>query len=139
MQTTRSISCPSPLARIWAKKSRFLMDCVGLSHWSQARAIYSMRAIMSKCTDSLDHWTTRQVARRVVETVVAGLVILMMAACSVGPNYKRPATSTPQSFRGALAPEVAAPAQAESSIGDHRWSTIFQDPVFPHLVPDTHQ
>src|SRR6266481_4901368 len=67
-----------------------------------------MRAIMSKCADSLGHWNTRTVATRVVETVVAGLLILMMAACNVGPNYKRPAASTPQSFRGALAPEVAA-------------------------------
>ena len=91
---------------------------------------------MSKCADSLDHWTTRQVARRVVETVVAGLVILMMAACNVGPNYKRPATTTPQSFRGALAPEIAAPAQAEPSIGDQKWSTIFQDPVLQRLVAE---
>jgi outer membrane protein, multidrug efflux system len=91
---------------------------------------------MSKCTDSRDHWTTRHVARRVVETVVAGLVILMMAACNVGPNYKRPATATPQSFRGALAPEIAAPAQAEPSIGDQRWSTLFQDPVLQRLVAE---
>jgi len=75
---------------------------------------------MSKCADSLEHWNTQSVATRVVETVVAGLLILMMAACNVGPNYKRPATSTPQSFRGAFAPEVAAPAQAETSIGDQK-------------------
>src|ERR1700730_5323864 len=95
-----------------------------------------MRAIMSKCADSpfLEHWITRSVATRVVETVVAVLLILMMAACNVGPNYKRPATSTPQSFRGALAPEVAAPAQAETSIGDQKWSTIFQDPILQRLV-----
>jgi outer membrane protein, multidrug efflux system len=95
-----------------------------------------MRAIMSKCADSLEHWNTQSVATRVVETVVAGLLILMMAACNVGPNYKRPAASTPQSFRGALAPEVAAPAQAETSIGDQRWSTIFQDPTLQRLVAE---
>lgn len=91
---------------------------------------------MSKCADSLEHWNTRSVATRVVETVVAGLLILMMAACNVGPNYKRPAASTPQSFRGALAPEVAAPALAETSIGDQRWSTIFQDPILHRLVAE---
>jgi hypothetical protein len=45
---------------------------------------------MSKCSDSLpvtDHSATHTVAMRVVETVVAGLLILMMAACNVGPNY----------------------------------------------------
>ena len=91
---------------------------------------------MSKCADSLEHWNTQSVATRVVETVVAGLLILMMAACNVGPNYKRPAASTPQSFRGALAPEVAAPALAETSIGDQRWSTIFQDPILHRLVAE---
>jgi outer membrane protein, multidrug efflux system len=95
-----------------------------------------MRAIMSKCADSLEHWNTRTVATRVVETVVAGLLILMMAACNVGPNYKRPATSTPQSFRGALAPEAGAPAQAETSIGDEKWSTIFQDSILQRLVAE---
>jgi outer membrane protein, multidrug efflux system len=94
---------------------------------------------MSKCADSLpvtDHSATHTVAMRVVETVVAGLLILMMAACNVGPNYKRPAASTPQSFRGALAPEIALPAQAEPSIGDQRWSTIFQDAVLQRLVTE---
>src|SRR5712672_3434999 len=94
---------------------------------------------MSKCADSLGHWNTQNVATRVVETVVAGLLILMMAACNVGPNYKRPATSTPQSFRGALAPEVAAPAQGETSIGDQKWSTIFQDPILQRLVAEALQ
>jgi hypothetical protein len=63
---------------------------------------------MSKCADSpsVSHWNTQTVTTRVVETVVAGLLILMMAACDVGPNYKRPATSTPQSFREALAHRV---------------------------------
>jgi outer membrane protein, multidrug efflux system len=91
---------------------------------------------MSKCADSLERWNTRSVATRVVETVVAGLLILMMAACNVGPNYNRSATSTAQSFRGALAPEVAARPQAEISIGDPSWSTIFQDPILQRLVAE---
>jgi outer membrane protein, multidrug efflux system len=98
---------------------------------------------MSKCTDYLpiakfaaDHCTTEVVVRRVAQTAIAGLLILMMAACNVGPNYKRPATSTPQSFRGALAPEVAAPAQTESSLGDERWSAVFRDPVLQRLVAE---
>jgi hypothetical protein len=53
---------------------------------------------MSKCADSLEHWNTQTVAARVVETVVAGLLILMMAACNVGPNSKRPATSTSEAY-----------------------------------------
>jgi outer membrane protein, multidrug efflux system len=98
---------------------------------------------MSKCIDYLpistfaaDHCTAEAIVRRVAQTAIAGLLILMMAACNVGPNYKRPATSTPQSFRGALAPEVAAPAQTESSLGDQRWSAVFQDPVLQRLVAE---
>jgi hypothetical protein len=56
---------------------------------------------MLKCSDSLPvthHSATHTVAMRVVETVVAGRLILMMAACSVGPNHQRPATSVPQSW-----------------------------------------
>ena len=62
----------------------------------------------------------------------------MMAACNVGPNYKRPATSTPQSFRGALAPDIGSPAQAqpESSLGDEQWPAIFEDPVLQQLVTE---
>lgn len=51
-------------------------------------------------------------------------------------RIKRPATSTPRSFRGALAPEVAAPTQAETSMGNQKWSTIFQDPILPLLVAE---
>src|ERR1700722_14366787 len=98
-----------------------------------------MRAIMSKCAESLEHWNTRNVATRVVETVVAGLLILMMAACNVGPNYKRPATSTPQSFRGALAPDIAPPAPAEASLGDEKWPAVFEDPVLQQLVVEALQ
>jgi hypothetical protein len=36
--------------------------------------------LMSKCSDSLEHWNRQGVAAKVVETVVAGLLILMMAA-----------------------------------------------------------
>lgn len=46
---------------------------------------------MSKCADSasINPWNTQTVAVRVVETIVAGLLILMMAACNVGPNYNQ--------------------------------------------------
>jgi hypothetical protein len=57
-----------------------------------------MKVNMSKYTDSspalqssADHCNTETVVRRVAETVIAGILILMMAACNVGPNYKRTA------------------------------------------------
>ena len=88
---------------------------------------------MSKCDEYAP------VVNKIAQAAIAGLLILMMAACNVGPNYKRPATSTPQSFRGALAPDIAAPAQAEpaqASIADEQWPAVFEDPVLQQLVTE---
>ena len=85
---------------------------------------------MSKCDEYAP------VVNKIAQAAIAGLLILMMAACNVGPNYKRPATSTPQSFRGALAPDIASPAQAEASIGDEQWPAVFEDPVLQQLVTE---
>ena len=87
---------------------------------------------MSKCDEYAP------VVNKIAQAAIAGLLILMMAACNVGPNYKRPATSTPQSFRGALAPDIASPAQAqpESSLGDEQWPAVFEDPVLQQLVTE---
>ena len=40
--------------------------------------------------------------RRTPSRIIAGaLLALMLAGCAVGPNYKRPAVDTPQTYRGA--------------------------------------
>ena len=52
--------------------------------------------------------------------------------CAVGPNYKRPAASVPDSYRG-LTPEEAAKTQA-ASIGDQKWWEIFQDEQLRSLI-----
>ena len=83
---------------------------------------------MSKC----DKYAP--VVNKIAQAAIAGLLILMMAACNVGPNYKRPATSTPQTFRGALAPEIAPPDPV--SIADEKWPAVFRDPVLQQLVTE---
>jgi len=88
---------------------------------------------MSKCDEYAP------VVNKIAQAAIAGLLILMMAACNVGPNYKRPATSTPQSFRGALAPDIAPPAPAEASLGDEKWPAVFEDPVLQQLVVEALQ
>jgi multidrug efflux system outer membrane protein len=65
--------------------------------------------------------------------------MLMVVGCNVGPNYKRPAAITPQSYRGALVPEIAPAAQTESSLGDQQWAAIFRDPVLQKLVAEALQ
>lgn len=58
--------------------------------------------------------------------------VLLGSGCAVGPNYKRPAVSVPDSYRG-LTPEEAAKKEA-ASIGDQKWWEIFQDEQLRSLI-----
>src|SRR5437879_12426300 len=49
----------------------------------------------------------RILAKTFLTLVFCG-ALLWMNACSVGPNYKRPAANVPTAYRGALAGEAAA-------------------------------
>ncbi len=66
--------------------------------------------------------------------------LLCLAACSVGPNYKRPAVTVPAAYRGASASE---PATTESvptspnvarSLGDEKWWDVFEDKELQGLI-----
>jgi multidrug efflux system outer membrane protein len=59
-------------------------------------------------------------------TVMAAL----LSACTVGPNYHRPAVQIPDTFR---APSPLDPAQAES-LSDLKWFEVFKDPVLQDLI-----
>ena len=51
---------------------------------------------------------------------------LLLAGCAVGPNYKRPAVAVPDQYRGAAADAA--------SLGDKKWSELFQDDALRQLV-----
>src|SRR5580658_4440714 len=57
-------------------------------------------------------------------------VAALLAGCTVGPNYKRPATSVPSNFR---APDPLPPAQA-ASFADLKWFEVFKDDKLQELV-----
>jgi outer membrane protein, multidrug efflux system len=62
-----------------------------------------------------------------------GLLIAMAAAgCTVGPNYKRPIVSVPDTYRGAAALESTATEAV--SIGDQAWWEVFQDEQLRDLI-----
>src|SRR3954465_1501730 len=46
--------------------------------------------------------------------------VLLLAGCTVGPKYKRPATPVPDIYRGATPDGI-------SSWGDEKWWSVFQD------------
>jgi multidrug efflux system outer membrane protein len=82
-----------------------------------------------------------------------GVSVLWMfgtAACTVGPNYKRPAVNVPADYRGASgtesapnsvaqptapAPNVATPnGPSVASLGDEKWWDVFQDKELQELI-----
>src|SRR6185437_948673 len=54
----------------------------------------------------------------------------LSAACTVGPNYHRPAVQVPQNFR---APEPLPPAAAQS-LADLKWFEVFKDDQLQALI-----
>jgi multidrug efflux system outer membrane protein len=63
----------------------------------------------------------------------AGLTALfLLGGCTVGPNYKRPNYSAPAVYRGA--DEAAVTSAAKTSLGDEKWSEVYQEPELQELI-----
>ena len=54
--------------------------------------------------------------------------LTILAVCTVGPNYHRPAVNVPPDFRNADQPPQAA------SLGDEKWWTVFKDNQLQTLI-----
>ena len=54
-------------------------------------------------------------------------VLLTVAGCAVGPNYKKPVVHSPENFR-------FADDQATNSLGDLPWWQVFHDPALQNLI-----
>ena len=76
---------------------------------------------------------------------LAAVAVSCLAACTVGPNYKRPAATVPTSYRGenpppAESPQPTSPAAASAtapgvaSLGDEKWWEVFQDQELQKLI-----
>jgi outer membrane protein, multidrug efflux system len=59
--------------------------------------------------------------------MIAGWVVLLLAGCAVGPDYKRPVVNSPQSFRGDTTGRT-------NSLGDMPWWELFRDETLQSLV-----
>jgi multidrug efflux system outer membrane protein len=62
--------------------------------------------------------------KRLLIVVLASL----LAACAMGPNYKRPEVKTPVAYRGAAAP------LDNKSLADLAWTELYRDPVLEKLI-----
>jgi len=65
--------------------------------------------------------------------VALGLGMLgSLAACNVGPKYKRPQYAAPDAFRGA--DDAASASEAQNSLGDQHWADVFKEPELQSLI-----
>ncbi|HVO64832.1 MAG TPA: efflux transporter outer membrane subunit [Terriglobales bacterium] len=62
---------------------------------------------------------------------LVAIPLLLLAGCTLGPKYQRPAVTTPDAYRG-LAPD--ADKQSAASLGDEKWWTVFQDDQLQALI-----
>ncbi len=62
-------------------------------------------------------------------SVIVCLLLLLSAACTVGPNYRRPKVNVPAAYRSATPEQTSA-----ESFADQKWWTVFQDPVLQELI-----
>ena len=67
--------------------------------------------------------------RRVPAAVVGATTMLMLAlaGCALGPNYRRPETTTPAAYR------FEHDATADS-VADAGWWQVYQDPLLQSLI-----
>src|SRR6266571_4999316 len=61
---------------------------------------------------------------------VAAALILLLSGCMLGPDYRRPAVTTPDAFRDAS----AAIAPDKQSIAELKWFEVFQDEQLQELI-----
>ena len=52
---------------------------------------------------------------------------VLLSACTVGPNYKRPSVPAPGQYRG-------GPAPSQASLADTRWPDLFPDDTLKQLI-----
>src|ERR1700739_2938727 len=57
-------------------------------------------------------------------------IVVLLAGCAVGPNYKRPTVNVPTDYRDSM----AAQAATVSSLGNEKWWDVYQDPVLVQLI-----
>jgi multidrug efflux system outer membrane protein len=63
-----------------------------------------------------------------MKRLLIGLLAALLAACAIGPAYKRPPTNPPSAFRG----ESGAPSA--KSLADLAWWELYRDPVLEKLI-----
>jgi outer membrane protein, multidrug efflux system len=69
--------------------------------------------------------------RRVALFPICAFFVLL-AACTVGPNYKRPVVNVPSGYRAST--DSATDTTNTASLGDAKWWNVFQDEQLQQLI-----
>lgn len=72
---------------------------------------------------------------RQISSALILAVPCVLSGCLVGPNYKRPAVAAPPAYRDVEAVSKSA-NPAQPSLGDLKWSEIFQDEQLKSLIAE---
>jgi multidrug efflux system outer membrane protein len=67
-----------------------------------------------------------------ITTLLVVAATLATAACTVGPNYKRPVVQIPDGYRGATPVDASSPRAR--SLGDQKWWDVFDDTALQALI-----
>jgi multidrug efflux system outer membrane protein len=70
-----------------------------------------------------------------LRTSAALVLLVATCACKVGPNYKRPALTVPDTYRG-VAPDASKQPPAAQTFADLQWAAVFQDEVLQGLIKE---
>jgi outer membrane protein, multidrug efflux system len=76
--------------------------------------------------------TTPLIRIQKLPLIPAGLLLLFLTGCSVGPNYVRPPVATPPAYRGA--DEAPVSSADQNSLGDENWANVFNEPELQELI-----
>ena len=75
-----------------------------------------------------------RLAHNCLSLAIVGLLLFIGTACKVGPNYKRPATTVPDQYRG-LPPEASQQAGAQP-FAETPWVSVYQDQALQALIKE---
>src|SRR5215472_5787869 len=76
------------------------------------------------------HMLPRKMPPWKMRWLTGALLASVLAGCTMGPKYSRPAVKSPDTFRGA----DLAPAPDSNSLGDLKWFEVFKDEQLQELM-----
>jgi outer membrane protein, multidrug efflux system len=68
-----------------------------------------------------------------IRRLIAVVSLLLLSACTVGPNYKRPPVTVPSGYRGA---PRASTQPAGEDFAERKWWAVFEDETLQKLIEE---